>query len=141
MLAWLKALHLISMVAWFAGLFYMFRLFVYHAENADKPETTRLLTLMAKRLYTMITVPAFLATLVVGVAMLVANPAYLSMGWMHAKLTLVLLLICYHHYVGYVRKRFARGDVFLNSRQCRVWNEVPTLLLIAIVLLAVLRPF
>jgi putative membrane protein len=141
MLAWLKALHLISMVAWFAGLFYMFRLFVYHAENADKSETTRLLTLMARRLYYRITVPAFLATLVCGIAMLVANPAYLSMGWMHAKLTFVVLLIGYHHYVGYVHKRFARGEVFLSSKQCRMWNEVPTLLLIAIVLLAVLRPF
>lgn len=138
---WLKAFHLIAMVAWFAGLFYMFRLFVYHAENAGRPEVAALMKHMAERLYRVITTPAMLGTFVFGVALLVANPDYLRMGWLQLKLVLVLGLAGYHGYVGRVRRRFAADDVFLTSRQCRMRNEVPTLFLIAIVLLAVLRPF
>ena len=137
---WLKALHLISMVAWFAGMFYMFRLFVYHAENADKPEVTAVLKGMAEKLYRVITTPAMIATWVFGLAMLALNPSLFSQPWLHVKLTLLLGLSGYHGYVGSVRRRFANDDVCLTSRQCRIRNEVPTVFLIAIVLLAVLRP-
>ncbi len=140
MLLWFKALHLIFAVAWFAGLFYMFRLFVYHAENADKPEVAALLKTMARRLYRVIATPALIATFAFGLAMLAVSPAYLTAGWFHAKLLLVLILAGYHVYVGRVRVRFAADDVYLSSRQCRLRNEIPTLLLIAIVLVAVLRP-
>ncbi len=139
-LLWLKALHLIAVVAWFAGLFYMFRLFVYHAENAEKPEVTDVLKSMAWRLYRVITTPALIATFVFGLGMIALHPAYLNLGWFQAKLALVLGLAGYHGYVGRVRRRFAADDVYLTSRQCRVRNEIPTLFLIAIVLLAVLRP-
>ena len=139
-LLWLKALHLIAVVAWFAGLFYMFRLFVYHAENAAKPEVTDVLKSMAWRLYRVITTPALIATFVFGLGMIALQPAYLSLGWFQAKLALVLGLAGYHGYVGRVRRRFAADDVYLTSRQCRVRNEIPTLFLIAIVLLAVLKP-
>ena len=139
-LLWLKALHLIAVVAWFAGLFYMFRLFVYHAENAAKPEVTDVLKSMASRLYRVITTPALIATFVFGLGMIALHPAYLSLGWFQAKLALVLGLAGYHGYVGRVRRRFAADDVYLTSRQCRLRNEIPTLFLIAIVLLAVLRP-
>ncbi len=137
---WLMALHLIAMVAWFAGLFYMFRLFVYHVENRDKPETAAVLKTMAARLYRMIVTPAMLATWVFGLAMLAWTPAYLSQPWLIAKLVLVLGLSGYHGYIGAVRRRFAADDLFLTSRQCRIRNEIPLLFLIAIVLLAVLRP-
>ena len=139
-LLWLKALHLIAVVAWFAGLFYMFRLFVYHSENTGKPEVTDVLKSMAWRLYRVITTPALIATFVFGLGMIALNPAYLSLGWFQAKLVLVLGLAGYHGYVGSVRRRFAADDVYLTSRQCRIRNEIPTLFLIAIVLLAVLRP-
>ncbi len=139
-LLWLKALHLIAVVAMFAGLFYMFRLFVYHAENVGKPEVTDVLKSMALRLYRVITTPALIATLVFGLGMIALQPAYLSLGWFQAKLVLVLGLAGYHGYVGRVRRRFAADDVYLTSRQCRIRNEIPTLFLIAIVLLAVLRP-
>ena len=139
-LLWLKALHLIAVVAWFAGLFYMFRLFVYHAENAAKPEVTDVLKTMAGRLYRVITTPALIASFVFGLGMVALQPGYLSLGWFQAKLGLVLGLAGYHGYVGRVRRRFAADDVYLTSRQCRIRNEVPTLFLIAIVLLAVLRP-
>ncbi len=140
MILWLKALHLIAVVAWFAGLFYMFRLLVYHAENADKPDVADVLKLMAQRLYRGITTPALVGTFVFGLAMVALNPAYLEAGWFLAKLLLVLGLAGYHGYVGRVRRRFAADDVYLSSRQCRIRNEIPTLFLIAIVLLAVLRP-
>lgn len=140
LLPWLKALHLIAMVAWFAGVFYMFRLLVYQAENRESQEVQALLVVMASRLYRAITVPAMLATLVFGLGMLASNPDYLRLGWMWLKLSLVLALVGYTLYIGRVRKRFESGDVFLTPRQCRVRNEVPLLFLIAIVLLAVLRP-
>lgn len=141
MLLWFKALHLISMVAWFAGLFYMFRLFVYHAENKDKPEVALVLKTMAMRLFFYITTPAMFATLFFGLGMLAMNTAYLQMGWLHPKLLLVALLIGYHVFIGYVRARFSKGDVFLSSKACRLWNEFPTPILVAIIILAVLRPF
>ncbi len=137
---WLKALHLIAMVAWFAGLFYMFRLFVYRAENAGRPQTEAVLEVMAERLYRVITTPAMIATFAFGLAMFVTRPGFLREPWLQAKLVLVLGLLGYHLYVGRVRRRFAAGDIYLTSRQCRLRNEVPTLFLIAIVLLAVLRP-
>lgn len=140
MILWFKALHIISFVAWFAGLFYMFRLFVYHTENKDNPQISDLMKLMAKRLYLYITTPAMISTVVFGVSMLVAQPGYLTMSWLRVKIIFLILLLVYHFYVGWVRKRFHRGDVFLTSKECRVRNEIPTLFLIAIVLLAVLRP-
>ena len=140
MYLWMKAFHIISMVAWFAGLFYMFRLFVYHTENKDKPEVTAVLTVMARKLYRYITTPAMVATLVFGLILFHLNPALLKLGWMHIKITLLVGLLGYHHYVGRVRKRFEAGDVYLTSKQCRIRNEYPTLFLISIVILVVVRP-
>lgn len=137
---WLKAFHLIAMVAWFAGLFYIFRLFVYHAENRDTPEVVAVLKVMEERLARIIMTPAMFATWVFGVAMLAATPAFLRSPWLIAKLSLVAGLTGYHFYIRRVLRRFAADDTFLTSRQCRVRNEIPTLFLIAIVLLAVLRP-
>jgi len=140
MILWLKAGHLIAMVAWFAGLFYIFRLFVYHAENRDSAEITALLKVMARRLYRGIMTPAMLATLGFGLAMLATNPGYLSQTWLQVKLPLIAALIGYHLYVGAVRRRFERDDVFLTPRQCRLRNELPLLVLVPVVFLAVFRP-
>jgi putative membrane protein len=142
MVLWLKALHLISMVAWFAGMFYVGRLFVYHAENRENPEVTAVLKSMANRVYR-ITTPGMIATWLFGLAMIAAASAPLALltqPWLIAKLVLVLAFSGYHGYVGGVRRRFEADDVFLTARQCRVRNEITTLFLIAIVLLAVLRP-
>ena len=140
MALWLKALHLVAAFAWFAGLFYMFRLFVYHAENRARPEVAAVLKTMASRLYRIIATPAMLASFAFGLGMLTWSPAYLAAGWLRVKLVLLLGLLGYHLYVGRVLRRFAADDVYLTSRQCRVRNEIPTLFLVAIVLLAVLRP-
>ena len=140
LLLWLKAFHLIAMVAWFAGMFYLFRLFVNQVESRDQPDAQALLIGMAERLYRIITTPAMVATWIFGLGMLATNPEYLSRPWLWTKLVLVLGFSGYHGYVGRVRRRFAAGDLYLTSRECRVRNEIPSLFLIAIVLLAVLRP-
>lgn len=140
MLLWLKAGHLIFMVAWFGGLFYMGRILVYHAENAGRSEMTDLLKLMARRSQRGIATPAMLGTLAFGIAMLATRPEYLGQGWLQIKLAFVIGLVLYHLYMARVRERFARDDVFLTPTQCRVRNELPLLALIPVVLLAVLRP-
>ena len=135
-----KALHLIAMVTWFAGLFYMFRLFVYHTENKDNSAVTDVLKVMERKLFRYITTPGMWATLVRGITMLVMNPGYLKQPWIHMKLTLVALLVLYHFYVGKVQARFENDDVYLSSKQCRWLNEVPTPILILVIVLAVFRP-
>ncbi|MBW2281903.1 MAG: CopD family protein [Deltaproteobacteria bacterium] len=138
---WVKALHLIAMVAWFAGVFYMFRLLVYQAENKDSPDVNAVLVVMAYRLYAGITTPAMVATLFFGVGLLLVNPNYLMNIWLWAKLPFVVALIYWTLYIGRVRKRFEAGDIYLTPTQCRVRNEVPLIFLVAIILLAVLRPW
>ena len=140
LLPWLKAFHLIAMVAWLAGLFYLFRLFVNRVENREHEAVGVVLQGMAERLFRIITTPAMWATLGFGLGMLVLNPAYLQAPWLLLKLLLVALLVAYHYYVRAVLRRFAAGDLYLDSRQCRIRNEIPTPLLIGIILLAVLRP-
>lgn len=133
---YLKAFHLIFMVAWFAGLFYLFRIFVYHTENADKPDAVAMLKVMARKLYKIITVPAMVLTFVFGILMIVANPALLKQGWMHPKLTLVILLAGYTGFVGATRRKYENDIIRFTSKQCRWLNEIPTIFLILIILLA-----
>jgi protoporphyrinogen IX oxidase len=138
---WLKALHIIALVCWFAGLFYLPRLFVYHAMSEDDASRERF-CVMERKLYRGIMLPSMIATLVFGIGLLSLNAgAYFSQGWMHAKLTLVLLLIGYHHICGAQLKRFARGENRRSHVFYRWFNEAPVLLLIAIVVLVVVRPF
>ena len=137
---WLKALHLIFLVAWFAGLFYIFRLFVYHAKFRDKPEMREAYTLMERKLLYIIMHPAMALTILFGFLLIFQNTVVLRAAWFHAKLFLVLFLVVYQVFAGITHKRFARGDFFLSEKACRVINEVPTLLLIGIVILAVVKP-
>lgn len=136
-----KAIHLIFMVAWFAGLFYIFRLFVYHVQNKDKPEVAQVFQTMEKKLLYIIMHPAMALTLIFGFLMIFENKALLKNGWLHAKLTLIFLLVLYQVFCGIVYKRFKKGNFFLSEKACRLLNEVPTLVLIGAVLLAVLKPF
>jgi len=138
---WFKALHLIFMVAWFAGLLYIFRLFVYHVKFKDQKNMTEAYTLMEKKLLYMIMHPAMTLTLVFGIGMLTLNPSLLKQGWIHAKLFCVALLIGYQVFAGITHKKFKRENYFLSEKACRIINEVPTLLLIAIVFLAIFKPF
>lgn len=136
---WIKALHVVAMVTWFAGLFYLPRLFVYHADTQDAAGIERF-RVMERRLYALMTIGAS-AALVFGIALVAASPGYLRMGWLHAKLALVGLLILYHGACYKFKNDFAQGRNTRSSRWYRAFNEVPSLLLIGIVILAVVKPF
>jgi putative membrane protein len=136
---WLKAFHVVAMVTWFAGLFYLPRLFVYHADASDEISLRRF-EVMERRLYAIMTIGAVL-TVILGILMIVGLPAYLSMHWLHAKLFLVGLLIVYHLYCGKLVRDFAAGHNAHSSKWYRGFNEVPSVLLIGIVILAVAKPF
>ena len=135
---WLKAFHVAAMVTWFAGLFYLPRLFVYHADAGDWISVERF-RIMERRLFMIMSVGA-IATLLLGSAMIVAAPAYLKMPWLHVKLTLVLLLIVYHLLCFKFVRDFAHDRRTHSTKWFRVFNEVPTLLLLGIVILAVVKP-
>src|SRR5438105_4335559 len=107
---WVKAFHIIAMVAWFAGLFYIFRLFVYDTKYRDRPGVPETLAEMERKLMRMIMDPALTVTLILGVWLIVLNPTVMKQGWMHVKLTAVVLLIGYHVYAGITRKRLSRGE-------------------------------
>lgn len=139
-----KALHIIGFVAWFAGLFYLVRMFVYHTEAFDKEATERDIlikqfNMMEWRVYKIICNPAMMITFTFGIAMLVYNPDYLKLSWMHIKLTLVILLLGYHIYCKSIIKKLEKGKTNFTSFQFRLFNEFPTLFLFFIVFLAVLR--
>nr|WP_298169766.1 protoporphyrinogen oxidase HemJ [uncultured Pseudomonas sp.] len=138
---WLKALHIIAVVCWFAGLFYLPRLFVYHAMSEDETSRERFCT-MERKLYRGIMLPSMIATLIFGIWLISLNPGYyFSQGWMHAKLALVVLLIAYHHICGAQLKRFVRGENQRSHVFYRWFNEAPVLALLAIVILVVVKPF
>lgn len=136
---WLKALHLIFMVTWFAGLFYLPRIYVYLVERQGEA-LRETLQIMAQRLYAIMTI-GMVATWIFGLALLIANPGYLSLGWLHVKLALVVALSGYHGWLKVQLRRFTAGTQSHSGRFWRIANEVPALALVAIVLLAVLRPF
>jgi putative membrane protein len=136
---WLKALHIIFVVTWFAGLFYLPRLFVYHATAEDAVSKARF-EIMERRLFAIMTIGATL-TVLFGISMIALAPGYLAQGWLHAKLTLVVLLIGYHVWCGWLVSRFRSGGNTHSQRWYRWFNEVPSVLLIAIVILVVVKPF
>lgn len=137
----IKAFHIIAMVAWFAGLFYLPRLFVYHADTSDTISLERFKT-MERRLYYGITWPAALLTLVFGIWLYSFNIHYYSVaGWMHVKLLLVVLLWAYHLSCGHFLRDFRKGENIRSAFFFRLFNEVPTLFLTAIVILVVAKPF
>ncbi len=137
---WLKALHIIAMVCWFAGLFYLPRLFVYHAMSSDTVSHERF-CVMERKLYRGIMQPSMIATLILGAWLLYLNPAWLSMGWLHIKLTLVAILVGYQLVCGAQMRAFVRGENARGHVFFRWFNEVPVLFLLAIVILVVVKPF
>jgi putative membrane protein len=136
---WLKAFHIVFVVTWFAGLFYLPRLFVYHASATDAVSIERF-KVMERRLFTMMTIGATLSVLF-GVSMLMLAPSMLAFGWLHAKLTLVAALLGYHVWCYRLMLAFRADRNQRSERWLRGFNEAPSLLLIGIVLLVVLKPF
>lgn len=140
-----KALHIIFVVSWFAGLFYIVRLFIYHTEAQQKPDAerdvlSRQFEVMEKRLWWIITTPAMVLTVVFGTWMLLLNPEYyLQAGWMHIKLAFVVMLLIYHFVCQDIMRQLANGRYAWKSTTLRIWNEVATLGLVAIVFLVTLK--
>ena len=138
---WIKAIHLIAVICWFAGIFYLPRLFVYHAMAEDQTSKDRF-KIMERKLYRGIMNPSMIITIVLGLWMFMANmEAYKGSGWMHAKLTLVFLLVGYHHMCLTYMKKFAADANTKSDKFFRIFNEVPVFLLVAIVILVIVRPF
>ncbi|MDP2226156.1 MAG: protoporphyrinogen oxidase HemJ [Moraxellaceae bacterium] len=138
---WLKALHLIAVVCWFAGLFYLPRLFVYHAATEDTPGRERF-KIMERKLYRGIMWPSLVLTVVLGGWMLGLNwDYYRTQGWMHAKLALVVLLVIYHLLCGRYLQAFAADRNTKTHVFFRIFNELPVFALVAIVILVIVRPF
>ncbi len=138
--SYLKAFHLIFMVTWFAGLFYIFRLFVYHVKFRENAEMAKAYSLMEKKLLYIIMHPSMLLTIGFGVGMLISHPEIFQQKWIHIKLALVAILMGYQIFSGIVHKRFSKNNYFLSEKACRFINEVPSFLLIAIVFLAIFKP-
>ena len=143
-LAYIKALHIIFVVTWFAGLFYIVRLFIYFAEAEEKEETAKSILqtqykLMSKRLWYIITWPSAILASFFAFWMLYLEPSYLLMPWMHVKLSFVLALYFYHAGCHKIFIQQQKGIVKYTSFKLRIWNEVATILLFAIVFLVVLK--
>ncbi len=140
-----KALHVIFVITWFAGLFYVVRLFVYQIEaqaktNADERRIlTRQLALMTKRLWVIITWPSMILATSFAVILLFLNPTILSQDWMHIKLAFVGVLIIYHLYCHRIYKNLQLGNLKYSSKFMRLFNEVPTLILFSVIFLVMLR--
>jgi putative membrane protein len=138
---WVKAFHIIAIVCWFAALFYLPRLFVYHAMSDDEISQARF-KIMQRKLYRGIATPSMVATVIFGFWLVSYNiEGYMQSGWFHAKLTLIAILIGYHFYCGRLMKHFALDENKYGHVFYRWFNEFPVLLLFAIVILAVVKPF
>lgn len=139
---WLKALHIIAVISWMAGIFYLPRLFVYHAEAEKGSELSETFKIMERKLLRIIMNPAMMLTWLFGGLMLWANPELMrGAGWLHAKLLLVVAMTVFHHALGRWRKAFLADNNTHSHKFYRKINEIPTLLMIAIVVLVVVRPF
>jgi protoporphyrinogen IX oxidase len=137
---WLKALHIVAFTAWMAGLWYLPRLFVYHSQVAAGSEASEKYKVMERRLLRGITTPAMLATIALGIALGSVQHQW-SAGWLHAKIVLVLLLAAAHGVMAGAVKAFAADRRPASERFFRWFNEVPTLLFVAIVILVIFQPF
>lgn len=141
---YIKALHIIFVVNWFAGLFYMPRLFIYATEANDKPEPDKTILInqfkiMQRKLWYIITWPACIITVILGTTLIIKTPGFLQQSWMHIKLTFVFLLLAYHFSLHFIFKQQQQNNFRYTSTQLRIWNEVATIFLFAIVFLVVVK--
>ena len=138
---WLKTFHIIAVICWFAGIFYLPRLFIYHSAAHDDVSRERFQT-MESKLYRVIMNPSMIVTLVLGIWMVVERwQAYQTHAWLWIKIALVVVLVGYHHYCLKIMKTLATGQNPHSDKFLRIFNEIPVLLLIPIVILVVFKPF
>jgi putative membrane protein len=138
---WVKALHVISVIAWMAGMLYLPRLFVYHAQATPGSESSETFKVMERRLLRAIINPAMAATFIFGITMLVLEPALLHEPWLHLKLVLVLVLGALHGKFSKWRREFEQDRNRTSVRTFKIMNELVTLAMIGIVILVIVRPF
>jgi putative membrane protein len=141
---YLKSIHIIFVVSWMAGLFYIVRLFIYHVEANDRVESERItlqrqFEIMQHKLWYIITTPAMVISFLAGIAMIWVNPALLSMNWMLVKLVFVLGLLIYHFLCQNIMNKLKQGVFTWSSTQLRLWNELATIFLVAIVFTVILK--
>ena len=137
---WVKALHLIAVIAWMAGLLYLPRLFVYHCQAEAGSAQSETFKVMERRLLRAIMNPAMIATWILGLLLMVDLAAW-SQPWFHVKALAILGLTHYHHLLGRWRKAFERGENQKSERFYRLMNEVPTVLMVVIVIMVIVKPF
>jgi protoporphyrinogen IX oxidase len=140
---WVKAFHIIAVISWMAGLLYLPRLFVYHSECDEISEKTETFKIMERRLLKAIMTPAMVVSWLLGLTLLLVFDAvsFSSGGWFHAKLALVIMLSIFHMYLSRLVRKFADNDNPHTTRFYRLLNEVPTVLMVGIVILVIVRPF
>ncbi len=138
---WIKATHLVFVIAWMAGMMYLPRLFVYHHQSEKGGEAERFFVQMERRLLKGIINPSMIAVWVLGVLMLIANRDLLSASWFHVKLTMVIAMSAIHGFYAAARRKFEAGERPRTEKFWRMMNEAPFILLIAIVILVILKPF
>jgi len=138
---WIKALHIISVISWMAGMLYLPRLYVYHAGAGRGSELSETLKIMERKLLRIIINPAMILAWVFGVMILTANPLLLYGGWIHAKLAAIILLQIFHAFLSRWRKGFLKDQNAHSAGFYRKMNEIPTVLMVIIVILAVVKPF
>jgi putative membrane protein len=141
---YILAIHIIFVVCWMAGLFYIVRLFIYHTEAQDKPEAERKILsaqfeIMERRLWNVIAIPSMYIVLAAGIGMLFIIPGWLQESWLHVKLTFVVLLVIYHFICQNKIKQMRNGVFKWTSTQLRLWNELATVMLFVIVICAVVK--
>ncbi|MEA5417173.1 protoporphyrinogen oxidase HemJ [Synechococcus sp. BA-132 BA5] len=141
---WFKTLHIVGVVVWFAGLFYLVRLFIYHQEAAELDPPLRQAFeaqygLMERRLANIITTPGMVVAVAMAVGLLLVEPLWLKQAWMHAKLAFVAALLAYHWFCYRLMGQLQRGECHWSGRQLRALNELPTLLLVLVVMLVVFK--
>jgi putative membrane protein len=140
--SWILAFHIVSFTSWMAMLFYLPRLFIYHREHSESEEFGKIVEIQEYKLYTYIGLPAMWATIISGGWMLYINPGiFQSGGWMHAKLVFVAILIGYSFSLEYMRKKLIEEPTYKSGKFFRFYNEVPTLLMISIVIMVIIKPF
>ena len=139
---WILAFHVMSFTSWMAMLFYLPRLFIYHREHSDNVAFGEVVQIQEYKLYAYIGVPAMWATLLSGAVMLYLNPGiFQSGGWMHVKLLFIAILVAYSFSLNSIRKKLIDNPEYKSGKYFRFYNEVPTLIMIVIVIMVVVKPF
>ncbi|MDX9813867.1 MAG: protoporphyrinogen oxidase HemJ [Sulfurimonas sp.] len=147
MYAWVLWFHILSFISWYAVLFYMPRLFVYHAENIENKGFVEVVKIMELKIYKYIGIPAMYATVLSGILMILLSPMHMGInilstgGWLHTKIFFVVILIAYFFSLGRFRVKFLNDECVKSGKFFRAYNEVPTILLLIIVGMVVFKPF